>query len=79
MNLQISYDGNLPTIRPAWQGIKISKKYQEVKAPFMSHPDDVRRLMVEEGEVRSFLTDKFPECKPARVIPRQLQQQNESE
>lgn len=28
-------------------------------------------MLVEHGELRSFLTDKYPECKPGRLIPRE--------
>ncbi|KAK9877580.1 hypothetical protein WA026_018686 [Henosepilachna vigintioctopunctata] len=42
--------------------------------------DKVRmNLRVEYGEIRSFLTDKYPECRPARFIKKNKESEEEEE
>ena len=61
----MGFDGNYANIRPVWPGFPTKSNIQiRKKAPFRQTNQDRRRLLMEEGEVKSFLTDIFPECKP---------------
>lgn len=49
---------------PFFVGSKYYRYYRR-KQERMRHSDEVRiRMYAEHGELRSFLTDKYPECKP---------------
>ena len=61
----ISYDGNLPH----WKKTKkIFKKWKETdririrNLPANQHEKVRHRMMVQDGEIRSHLTEKYPEC-----------------
>ena len=60
----MSFDGNYARIRQPFQGfrtrwpIKIRRE-----AHIASHAADRQRLLLEEGEIKSFLSDIYPECK----------------
>ena len=70
---QVSFDGHLPKIQPPRTPTPKAPQWKIKVAPYQSHPEDQRRLNVEEGEVRSFLTNKFPECRPTKIIPKSKQ------
>ena len=60
----MSFDGNYARIRQPFQGFRTRwpiKKRNE--AHIASHAADRQRLLLEEGEIKSFLSDIYPECK----------------
>jgi len=59
----VSFDGNYARIPGVWKqkGTRNLAKIREY-AHFKSHAADRHRLLLEEGEVKSFLSDIYPEC-----------------
>ena len=77
---QISFDGNVPRIRPPFNykrdWVK-NREWQVKVAPYREHPEVRRNMIVEKGRVYSWLEDKFPECKPAAYKKAQQSQSSE--
>lgn len=50
------------------------------KREYIRNQDNVRRnLIAEYGEIRSFLTDKYPECRPYKAPPKEKEEEESAE
>lgn len=60
----VSFDGNYARIRQPFQGLRTRWPIKiRREAHIASHAADRQRLLLEEGEIKSFLSDIYPECK----------------
>lgn len=79
---QYCFDGKViynkkkfPPFYTSYYSYKIHCKKQE---KLRGHQDVKLRLVARYGEIRSFLTDKYPECKPYKMPPKQKEEEAEA-
>jgi len=63
----VGFDGHYARIEAIWQLPEKSARRKLQMAPYNHQAAQRHRLLLEEGEIKSFLTDKFPECKPLKL------------
>jgi len=72
---QIVHDGHVPRFipkkEPHYKSLPKWDIAERKRKPFRHHYQQRLEMLVRLGEVRSHLTDKFPESKPREGIPRQ--------
>lgn len=64
----ISFDGHLPRIRAPYQPPPKSLDWNRKRAPYRTTRDARIRMMTEDDEIKSFLSDHFPECAPVETL-----------
>lgn len=76
---QYSLDGRVILKRKKFPPFYTKHKSWEIylkKQESVRNQDLVRRYMIKEyGEIRSFLADKYPECRPQRVPPKKKEEE----
>merc|ERR1719334_2535665 len=72
---QIVHDGNLPRIiedkPPFYTRLPVWEISERKRKPVKHHREQRIEMLVRHGEVRSHLTERFPECVPSNKTPRQ--------
>jgi len=72
---QIVHDGNLPRIiedkPPFYTRLPVWEIAERKRKPVKHHREQKIEMLVRHGEIRSHLTEQFPECVPIETLPRQ--------
>ena len=68
---QVGFDGHYARIREPFRAYPLTERQTRARAPFRHQAAERHRLLLEEGEIKSFLTDIFPECKPLKLVKKE--------